>query len=157
MARVGATCHCKLVDRFISIAREIMIFREPTPDDFPLIADSFWRSSIESCPGVGRLFLVSMLERVIRDPVWKISILCDEETPDEILCWAIYRNRSEVFWIATVPRYAVLGLHLGRKMFEHIGIKDGSTVACVIIPKAVWSLANRHRIRLLHRPYLALT
>jgi hypothetical protein len=134
-----------------------MIFREPTPQDFPLIADSFWRGSIESCPGVGRLFLIAMLERVIRDQEWKIALLCDESTPEEILCWAIYRNRSEVFWISTSPRYQALGLHLGKKMFEHIGIKDGSTVACVIIPKAIWSLANRHRIRLLHRPYMGLT
>jgi hypothetical protein len=134
-----------------------MIFRQAQPSDFPLIADSFWRGAIEHCPGVGRLFLVSMLERVIRNPAWKIEIMCDEQTPDEIFCWAIYRNRSEIFWVATSLRYQPLGLHLGRKMFEHIGIKDGSTVACVIIPKQLWNHANKHRIRLLNRPYLALT
>jgi hypothetical protein len=136
-----------------------MIFRDATEADFPLIADSFWRAAIEvdSCHGTGRLFLVTMLERVIRNVHWKIAIACDEGTPDEILCWAIWRNRAEIFWVCTPYKYRIAGLHLGRKMFEHIGVKDGQTVSCCIIPKDVYQFASRHRIKLLHRPYLALT
>lgn len=135
----------------------MLIFRQPTESDFALIADSFWRGAIESCPGVGRLFLVSMLERVIRDPKWNIACMCDAGTPEEIMCWGIWRNRSEVFWVSTTLRYRLLGLHLGRKMFDHIGIANNSTVACVIIPKELWHYAARHRIKLLHRPYMGLT
>ncbi len=134
----------------------MLIFREPTESDFPLIADSFWRGAIESCPGVGRAFLVSMLERVCKNPQWKVAILCDDSAPDEIMCWGIWRNKAEIFWVATSLRYQKLGLRLGEKMFDHIGIHGGLTVSCCIIPKALWMIAAKHRIKLIYRPYMAL-
>lgn len=135
----------------------MLIFREPTESDFALMADSFWRGAIDACPGVGRLFLVSMLERAIRDPSWHMAIMCDDGTQDEILCWGIWKNRHEVFWIATSPRYQLSDLHFGNAMFEHIGIKADSIVSCVAIPRGMWATAARHNVRLLHRPYMALT
>lgn len=132
-----------------------MIFREPTKDDFALMADSFWREAQDACPGVGRLFLVAMLERVIADPRWRLAVLCDAETPEEVFCWAAWRSRSEVFWISVKPLYQ--GKGFARMMFEHIGIQPGDTIACAIIPRDTYRAIQGTGVRLLHRPYMALT
>jgi len=134
----------------------MLVFREPTPDDYHLVADSFWRAARE-CPtafGVGREFLVKMLAEIIIKPDWKCEILCDDNAQDEILCWAVWKSPVQVFWISAKPRYQ--GLRFGRKMIEHIGIQSGDTVSCPILPPWLLSYAGKNGIKLVQRPYMAL-
>ena len=135
----------------------MLIFREPTDSDYALVVDSFWRSasSVPSCHGLGRLILVGMLEKVIANPAWNVTIMADDGAPDEILCWAVYRKPTELFWLSVKPRYSRLGF--ARSMLEYIGVRPGLDLYCPILPPYLLAVAGKHGLKLHHRPYLALT
>jgi hypothetical protein len=134
-------------------------FRDAKESDFSLVADSFWRDAIDAVPGVGRLFLVQMLERTIANPKWHITIACHPSEPDEVFAWAIWKSPTEFLWISAKPRYQ--GARFASKLMEFIGTPkpNGSRVAihCVAIPRTMYRRAIKHGYELKLRPFMALT
>ena len=134
-----------------------MIFRQPEPTDMPLIRDSFWRAVMNTVPaarGVPRSFLVSMLDRCMTSPAWKVVILCpDPETPDEIGGWAVWRSPTEILWVCVKPRYH--GLGLGHALMEHIGAGPGPIFA-PLVPSNLAARARAKGFQVHARPYLPL-
>jgi len=137
----------------------MLTFREGNEADYPLLADSFWKVArhVPSCYGVGRLFLVGMLEKVIRDPKWNVTVMTDDSCPDEIIGWSIWRSPTEVFWLAVKPRYQHLGM--GRALLENMGIKQhgiAPTIHAPIVPPELVPRAGKLGYRIAQRPYMAL-
>lgn len=134
----------------------MLTFRDASESDYPLLADSFWKvaRSVPSCYGAGRLFLVGMLEKVIRDPSWNITILCDDTAPDETIGWCIWRSADEVFWLTVKPRYQHLGM--AREILKHIGATPDRVIHAPILPPAVVVKARKHGYVLVQRPYMAI-
>ena len=132
----------------------MIIFREPTDDQYALVADSFWRAAREvpACTGIGRDFLMQMLDAAVLDTSTKCKVMVDDGAPDEVLCWAIWRTPTQVLWYSVKPRYR--GLGFGKQMLNHIGIKPGDTVACPILPPSLVGPAAKRGIRLVQRPYM---
>jgi hypothetical protein len=136
----------------------VIQFREPKPEDYALVANSFWKGTrgIPSLEGVEHGFLMSMLREVIIKPHWRIAIEYDDSEPDEILCWCVWRAVDEVFWLATAkPRFFRCGF--ATKMLEHVGIVPGMTVKCPILPPVLLSVAGKNGIKLVQRPYLGMS
>jgi len=82
-----------------------MLIRDPQPEDLALVHDSWYRAVRDNCPavhGCSREFLIAMLDAVLADSRWRVAILCpDEDIPDEIASWAVWRSPTEIFWIST--------------------------------------------------------
>lgn len=134
----------------------MLIFRAPESDDFALVADSFWRG-VRECPsvfGLRREFVVKLLADVIIRADWQVEILCDDNAPEEILCWCVHQGPFRIFWISVKPRY--MGLGFARKMLDHIGVVPGIAVSGPIIPPALVARAGKHGIRLVQRPYMSM-
>lgn len=131
--------------------------REANEADYPLIADSFWRvaRSIPSCYGAGRKFLVGMLDRVIADPNWLVTVLYETDVPDETIGWAIRRNTDELFFIAIKPRYQRLGM--GRFLLDAIGVQRKAALYVPFVPPRLHNAAVIHGYDPHIRPYIALT
>lgn len=139
----------------------MLVFRDAEPDDYALVADSFWKA-VRECPsvwGCRREFVVKMLSDVIIKPEWHVSILCDDNTPDEILCWGVYKSPSCIFWIGRKPRYK--GLGFVEAMLKHIGVpsvEQGTwhEISCPILPPGLLIPAHKKGLRLVQRPYLSM-
>lgn len=139
----------------------MLVFRAPDPDDFALVADSFWYG-VRECPsvfGLPRAFVVGMLNAVVVDPKWNVTILCDDNQADEILCWCIWQSPTRIFWISVKPRYE--GCGFASQMLTHIGlgvtnVDIHKTINCPILPPRMLARAGKHGIRLVQRPYLTM-
>ncbi len=139
----------------------MLIFREPCPDDYSLVADSFWHG-VRECPstwGCPRSFVLKMLADVIIRPDWHVSILCDDNSPDEILCWAVHQGPSRIFWIGRKPRYK--GLGFVEAMLKHIGVPTPPPgtwheISIPILPPGLLVPAHKRGIKLVQRPYLTM-
>ena len=133
-----------------------MLIRAVQPADMDLIRDSWWRSVQGTCPaadGVPRAFLVDTLDRALTGR-WSIRVLCpDEETPDEVAGWVLYRSPVEVGWVAVKPRYR--GLGFARALLDDIGVKPGR-LFCALVPRGGHELAAHFGVSLTARPYSLL-
>ncbi len=134
----------------------MLAVREANEADYPLIADSFVRvaRSVPACYGAGRAFLVSMLDKVIADPSWSVSVLYETDVELETIGWAIHRSTHELFFIAVKPRYQRLGM--GRRLLTEIGILPYATTKVPFIPPKLVAVAGKNHYNLVPRPYMAL-
>jgi len=83
-----------------------------------------------------------------------VAILCpDEDIPDEIASWAVWRSPTEIFWISTKPRYE--GLGFACALLKHIVAAPGP-IYTPIVPNRLATRAREHGYRLLARPYMTL-
>ncbi len=139
----------------------MLIYREPDSEDFALVADSFFKG-VRECPsvfGLRRDFLMKMLSDVIIKPDWKITLLVDDNQVDEVFAWCVWKSPSQIFWVATKPRYK--GLGFGAALLRHIGVPDRQTgewftVSCPILPPGLLIPAHKRGIKLVQRPYLSM-
>ena len=132
----------------------MLAIREATETDYPLIADSYWRTarSVPACYGAGRAFLVSMLDRVIADPSWNVVVLYETDVPDETIGWAAYRATDELFWLAIKPRFQRLGM--ARELLRLIG--SGRELYVPFADPRLVSVARIRGYDLRLRPYMPL-
>jgi GNAT superfamily N-acetyltransferase len=130
--------------------------RDAAEADYPLIADSFYRvaRSIPACYGAGRPFLIAMLDKVIADPTWTVTVLHESDVPDETIGWAIHRSTNELFFIAIKPRYQRLGM--GRHLLTAIGVLPYANTHVPFVPPKLVAVAGKHHYNMIPRPYMAL-
>jgi len=134
-----------------------VIFRTIQESDHNMIRASFVETARKSaqCNGASPEFLSAMAMRAI-ETCKNATVLCDEDTPDEIIGWMIWDDPENVFWLAVKPRYQ--GQNFGRMLLSNayvgIGFPTTSPVHVPVIVGHAQAWAGRMGIRLSPRPYM---
>jgi len=135
----------------------MLTIRPYTPDDLPLILDSFVRDYVRVpyVAGLTRSQVRGLMVSLLSAPGWTCSVLCDDETPDEIIAYAVHRGPQEIAWCHSK------GIYRGRKLTLQLLTAVGCTRALAVMtpfmpdPKAARALHARGW-RLRFRPWIAV-
>ena len=130
--------------------------RPATPEDLPYILDTFARSYRQApcAEGLGHRQVRELLVRYLLDPAWATTILADDEVPDEILAFVVWKTPSTIAWIQTKGPYKRRGL--ATKLLTTIGAHRGRAIRTPFVPSPAACRALRSKgWPLLHRPWIA--
>jgi GNAT superfamily N-acetyltransferase len=135
-----------------------VIFRKVQESDHNMIRASFVETAKKSgqTNGVTPKFLSDMASAALGK--CHAAILCDEDTPDEIIGWVIWIDQKTVFWLAVKPRYQKQGF--GAMLLAHAQVATGFEAPTVHVPLIVCNAAawaGRKGIRLSTRPYMVMS
>ncbi len=140
----------------MAAGERMLTVRPATGDDFAYVLDSFVHEFSASvyADGLSR----SRVRRLILD-AWDAGfstwIMCEPETPDEIVAWALVRTPTinrEVAWVHTKGIYRRHGI--ARELLVRLGVARGKVLTPFIPSPKFAREARKHGWNLCHRPWM---
>lgn len=135
--------------------------RDITQDDVPFILDSFTEEFSQSvyASGLTRSRVRKLLHDMLFDGWGSIAqVLCESDTPDEIIAWVAHRLDSggvDVIWVHTKGIYRRKGF--AKMLLGMVGVRPGNVKTPFIPSPKFARLARQHGWNLLHRPWMGMT
>lgn len=131
----------------------MLTVRHATGDDIPYVLDSFVHEFASSVYADGLSWTqVRKLILDCTDSGFSVHVLCESETPEEIMAWCLKRNAGEVAWVHTKGKYRRHGV--ARELLHQLGVERGKIKTPFIPSPAFAREARKHGWNLCHRPWM---
>jgi len=131
----------------------MLVTRAAVADDLPFVFNSFTLEYARSifAEGMSRVAVRQLIVNYVLDYRWKVRILIDDETPDEIIGYVIFKDETHVAWLYVKGIYRRKGL--ASRLLHDICVAKGP-IKATFIPSPDFSRKARSKgWNLLHRPW----
>ena len=132
----------------------MITIRKANTSDEAFILDSFveeFRASVY-CDEVPRTLIRGLLLEKIYSPSWNVTILCDDETEDEIIAYVVWKDSQHIAWVHVKGIYRRQGF--AKQILREINADKGR-IKTPFIPSPEFSRGVRKAgWNLLHRPWM---
>ncbi len=131
----------------------MLVTRPATNDDLPFVFNSFTLEYSRSiyADEMSRVSVREMIVRYVFEYRWNVKILIDDEVPDEIIAYVVYKDATHIAWIYVKGPYRRNGL--ASKLLLDIGATKGKIKVTFLTNPDFSRKARSKGWNLLHRPW----
>lgn len=99
----------------------MLTFRHANESDYPYVIDSFYHGFRGEpwAQGCSADFLTGTMRSLLDNPAWQCTVLCESDTPTEILGYVVWRDPQTIAWICV--KRAVQDNGFAKKLLATIG------------------------------------